>query len=140
VGIQSEVSYNKNDIRLQGAAQNSSLDTVAGGSTSSSAVASDLENNWTISEMARIGYLMRPDLLVYGLVGWSWGGFQWNGTAPSAAPVETAFASPGVVGLAGATGSASSTTPFTMNGLTYGAGIEKDFGGLRLFVQYKGIS
>ena|SRR5271165_1464281 len=26
--------------------------------------------------MARIGYLMRPDLLVYGLVGWSWGGLS----------------------------------------------------------------
>lgn len=62
--------------------------------------------------MARLGYLVTPDLLVYGLFGWSWGGFEWN----------------------------DGVTPFTMNGPTWGAGVEKDFGWIRAFVQYKGIS
>ena len=60
-----------------------------------------------------IGYRVTPDWLVYGLVGWSWGGFEWD------------------IGA----------VPFTLNGFTYGAGVEKDFGwSLCAFVQYKGIS
>jgi opacity protein-like surface antigen len=121
-GIQSEVSLNRNNVRTQGAGQAISraadADTFNGVTTLTNtnnsnafAVASNLENKWTISEMARLGYLVTPDLLVYGLVGWSWGGFEWN----------------------------AGTTPFTMNGFTWGAGVEKDFGWLRAFVQYKGI-
>jgi len=29
--------------------------------------------------------------------------------------------------------------PYTLNGITWGAGVEKDFGWLRAFIQYKGI-
>ena len=62
--------------------------------------------------MARIGFLLRPDLLLYGLGGWSWAGVTWSGDQGNAS--------------------------FTLNGPTWGVGIEKDFGWLRGFVQYKG--
>ena len=129
-GIQSEVSLNRNNIRLEGAGQTTTNTTTFNQTFAipnvlnpSSSVSYfnerqnftnflNLENKWTVSEMVRLGYLLRPDWLVYGLVGWSWGGFE-------------AF---------------SGDTPFTLNGLTYGAGVEKDFGWLRAFVQYKGIN
>jgi hypothetical protein len=62
--------------------------------------------------MARIGFLLRPDLLLYGLGGWSWAGFKFSGDQDAS---------------------------FTMNGPTWGVGLEKDFGWLRGFVQYKGV-
>jgi hypothetical protein len=55
--------------------------------------------------------LSPPDLLIYGLGGWSWGGFIWG----------------------------TGNTPFTMNGPTWGVGVEKDLGWIRMFVQYKGV-
>ena len=67
--------------------------------------------------MARIGYLVAPDWLVYGLVGWSWSGFDFRGD----------------------TGNGAVALPFTLSGVTWGAGVEKDFGWMRAFVQYKGI-
>ena len=129
-GIQSEVSLNRNNIRLQGTGQDSGTQTnvftglapffgpngftqiQTSSNSNNSAVFNNLENKWTISKLARIGYLLAPDWLVYGLVGWSWGGFE-------------AF---------------QGNQPFTLNGFTYGAGVEKDFGWLRAFVQYKGIN
>lgn len=130
VGIQSEVSLNRNNIRLQGTRQNSSTTTgqsVTNGvadnpfsvtSTSSNNEFSDLNHKWTISEMGRIGFLLRPDILVYALGGWSWAGFTWN--SPSADQGDTAS--------------------FTLNGPTWGVGLEKDFGSFHGFVQYKGVS
>jgi opacity protein-like surface antigen len=119
-GIRSEISLNGSNIRTQGASQSTmnqtNIDTLTGTSTSisssSAAVLNNLDHKWTVSELARLGYLVRSDLLVYGLAGWSWGGFEWN------------------VGA----------TPFTMDGPTWGAGVEQDFGWMRAFVQYKGIS
>jgi opacity protein-like surface antigen len=117
-GIQSDVSLNRNNIRMRGGNQSvtssTSINTFTSVSSASNIVSSNLENKWTISEMVRLGYLVTPDLLVYGLVGWSWADFEWN---------------PGFT-----------VTPFTMNGFTWGAGVEKDFGWLRAFLQYKGIS
>lgn len=138
-GIQSEVSLNRNNIRLVG----TSLNTVNGvgsiynpnnqpllttfniSGTNTSTVYNNLENKWTISEMARLGFLVRPDWLVYGLVGWSWGGFDYSSLNQNqnGAPSSLVF-----------------TTPFTLSGFTYGAGVEKEFGWLRAFVQYKGIN
>jgi hypothetical protein len=66
-----------------------------------------LTNDWTASAMARFGFLATPDTQVYGLVGWSWGGFTQTGRT------------------------------YTLNGFTYGAGVERDFGWLRGFVQAK---
>jgi len=54
--------------------------------------------------------LVKQDWLVYGLVGWSWGGFDLD------------------VG-----------SVFVMNGFTYGGGVEKNFGWLRAFIQVKAI-
>jgi len=124
VGIQSETSLNRNHIRLEGSSANtfnSTSQTVfnPGGiaftpvtqvSSSNSAVFSDLENKWTISEMGRLGFLVTPNILVYALGGWSWAGFTW-----------------------------AQDNAFTLNGPTWGVGVEKDFGWLRGFVQYKGI-
>jgi hypothetical protein len=58
--------------------------------------------------MGKIGFLAMPDLLVYGLAGWSWGGFEVD-----------------------------QTLPYTLSGFTYGGGIERDFGWLRGFIQVK---
>ena len=50
--------------------------------TRTQAITNELQHNWTVSEMAKIGFLAMPDLLVYGLVGWSWGGFEVDGFLP----------------------------------------------------------
>jgi len=125
LGYQSEVSLNRNRIRLEGTGQNSSTSIsqfVTNGiadlpstntNTNNFATFSDLDHKWTISEMARIGFLLTPDLLLYGLGGWSWAGVTWSGDQGNAS--------------------------FTLNGPTWGVGIEKDFGWLRGFVQYKGV-
>ena len=63
--------------------------------------------------MGRVGYLLTNDLLIYGLAGWSWGGFELD---------------PG-----------NDNRSFTMNGFTWGGGIEHNFGWLRAFVQAKVI-
>ena len=124
VGIQSETSLNRNHVRLEGSSAstfNSTSQTVLnpGGialtpvtqvSSFNSAEFSDLENKWTISEMGRLGFLVTPDILVYALGGWSWAGLTW-----------------------------AQDTAFTLNGPTWGVGVEKDFGWFRGFVQYKGI-
>ena len=95
-GIQSEVSLNRSNIRLQGTSQSVGTSTSTNTnpfsnpvtssssqvSSSSATVSTTLENKWTISEMARLGYLVRPDLLVYGLLGWSWAGFELGGFTP----------------------------------------------------------
>jgi hypothetical protein len=70
-----------------------------------------LSNDWTVSLLARIGVLATQEWLVYGLAGWSISGFELDGFRP-----------------------------FTLHGFTYGAGIERDFGWLRAFVQFKGIN
>ena len=115
-GIQSEVSYNKTLINATGSATSTSTNP-GGFNTFTQDVRADIERNWTISEMARIGYLVAPDWLVYGLVGWSWSGFDFRGD----------------------TGNGAVALPFTLSGVTWGAGVEKDFGWMRAFVQYKGI-
>jgi hypothetical protein len=61
--------------------------------------------------MGCLGFLVTPNILLYALGGWSWGGFTWD----------------------------QGFTAFTLNGPTWGVGVEKDFGWLRGFVQYKGI-
>src|SRR5262249_21386022 len=129
LGVQSEVSWNLSNTRLLGVTSNTANSAttvpsplppflVPGTFSSSSnatstagALETNLRNNWTISEMARIGFLIDRALL-YGLIGWSMGGFDLGDT-----PVR----------------------PFTLNGLTYGGGVEYDFGWLRAFLQFKGI-
>jgi len=122
-GLQSEGSLNKTNILLRGLQQAATTQTTAinfpagpapqTSQVQTTSVASgNLENKWTASVMLRGGYLVQPDLLVYGLVGWSWGGFDF----------------------------ANRSIPFTLNGITYGAGLERDYRWLRAFVQYKGIS
>lgn len=119
VGIQSEVSYNKTLIDATGvgtSTQQSPNNNFS--SIFTQDVRADIERNWTVSEMARIGYLVAPDWLVYGLVGWSWSGFDFRGDINNR-----------LLAL-----------PYTLSGITYGAGIEKNFGWLRAFIQYKGIN
>jgi opacity protein-like surface antigen len=124
-GIQSETSWNLSKTRLTGSSSssftNTSIQTFppppgTPSTDSQSNLGNDehqLQNDWTISEMARVGYLLTNDLLIYGLAGWSWGGFDLD---------------PGNGGRS-----------FTMNGFTWGGGIEHNFGWLRAFVQAKVI-
>jgi hypothetical protein len=122
IGIQSEVSRNLSNTRLTGTAASAGRSTTtttgtlfgAGFTTSASTgvFETNLRNEWTVSEMAKIGFLANRDWLVYGLVGWSVAGFDLGDN-----PVR----------------------PFTLDGITYGAGVERDFGWLRAFVQFKAI-
>jgi hypothetical protein len=66
--------------------------------------------------MAKIGFLVTQQWLVYGLVGASVGGFAVSG------------------------GGLDQQTPFTLWGGTFGGGVERDFGWLRAFVQVKQIN
>jgi hypothetical protein len=142
LGYQSEVSLNRNNIRLEGTGSSSSTSLsqttqilptafaftpTTQTNANNFAAFSDLNHKWTISEMARIGFLLRPDVLLYGLGGWSWAGFNWT------AEQGGQGGGPRPVGLVAVDPS------FTMNGPTWGVGIEKDFGWLRGFVQYKGV-
>lgn len=126
LGIQSDVSYNKTVIEATGNDTFAFTLTdvlcciVAETGSGTSEVQATIERVWTISEMARLGFLVTPDLLVYGLVGWSWGGFEFRADFDTR-PVDD-------LSLA-----------FTLNGFTWGAGVEKNFGWLRAFIQYKGI-
>ena len=149
-GIQSEVSYNKSDIHLSGtgASQAALGFTIPGGgpvvgvNTNRTGDAfAQLSNNWTISEMARIGYLVAPDWQVYGLIGWSWAGFRYSDYSAGATGLQ--LLSPalgGIVGIPFTPAGRNDASPFVLGGITWGAGVEKDFGWLRAFVQYKGIS
>ena len=127
-GVQPEASWNLSKTRLTGTTTNIFTNTItttfpppagAPSTSTSSNTGSDehtLQNDWTISALARIGYLVNQDWLVYGLVGWSWGGFDLD------------------------TGSAAlGSQVFVMNGFTYGGGVEKNFGWLRAFIQVKAI-
>ena len=124
LGYQGETSWNLNKIRLTGSSSSSFSNTFVQTfplppSTPQTDVTSgvgndehQLQNDWTISALGRVGYLLTNDTLLYGLAGWSWGGFQLD---------------PG------------SGASFTMNGFTWGGGIEQNFGWLRAFVQAKVI-
>lgn len=152
-GIQSEVSYNKNDIRLNGTGASqlitfpASVNVVTAlNNSTTSDVFARLSNNWTISEMARVGYLVAPDWQVYALVGWSWGGFNLDGYSAAAATLGAGgnsplFALPAfpAIGAVLAPNGRNDVASVVLSGFTYGAGVEKDFGWLRAFVQYKGI-
>ena len=122
VGVQPEASWNLSKTRLTGSATVSSNSTFTqmfppGGtpnSSTQSTTSSDehtLQNDWTISALARGGYVLNNDWLFYGLIGWSWGGFDLD----------------------------TGNQVFVMNGFTYGGGVEKNFGWLRAFIQVKAI-
>ncbi len=115
-GIQSEVSYNKTLIDAKGTSSSFENNIFFGTRIQTFDVRADVERKWTVSEMARLGYLVAPDWLVYGLVGWSWSGFDFRADFNRVQDL-----------------------PYTLNGITWGAGVEKDFGWLRAFIQYKGI-
>jgi hypothetical protein len=128
VGVQSEVSYNLTRVFLQGSSSFTSsgsqisqtflstgqvvfpLTTTNSNSIQTQAISQELRHNWTVSEMGKIGFLATPDLLAYGLLGWSWGGFDVD-----------------------------NFLPYTLDGFTYGGGFERDFGWLRGFIQVKAI-
>lgn len=127
LGIQSEVSYNETVIEATGNDTYAFTETKTGfccfaieTGSGTSQVQATIERKWTISEMARLGFLLTPDWLVYGLVGWSWGGFEFRADFDTR-PVDDLSLS------------------FTLDGFTWGAGVVKNFGWLRTFVQYKGI-
>lgn len=126
LGIQSEVSYNRTLIEASGSDTFSFTETevlccaVEEVGSGTSQVQGTIERIWTISEMARIGFLVAPDWLVYGLVGWSWSGFEFRADFDTR-PVDDLELS------------------YTLDGFTWGAGAVKNFGWLRVFIQYKGI-
>ncbi|MFO1100019.1 MAG: hypothetical protein U1E81_17535 [Xanthobacteraceae bacterium] len=145
-GIQSEVSYNKNQINLAGFGQSnaSTVLNIPGAPVGinlnrTGDVFANLSNDWTVSEMARIGYLIAPDWQVYGLVGWSWGGFKYDGYSAGATGLQL-LGLPPLIGGSFPPAGRNDATSLTLSGFTWGAGVEKDFGWLRAFIQYKGIS
>jgi hypothetical protein len=131
VGAQTEVSRNLVKTRMVGSSTGNQSSTTSGTNfgnpfilpqvntpfsssqnfSSNGTTENQLSNDWTISVLARLGLLATQDWLLYGLVGWSVSGFELDGFRP-----------------------------FTLNGFTYGAGVERDFGWFRAFVQFKGIS
>jgi hypothetical protein len=132
IGAQTEVSRNLVKTRMVGSSTSNQSETTSGrnfGSpffplpqqittfqnannfSSNGTSEHQLSNDWTISVLARLGVLATQEWLLYGLVGWSVSGFELDG-----------FRS------------------FTLNGFTYGAGVERDFGWFRAFVQFKGIN
>jgi hypothetical protein len=121
VGWQSEYTHALQDVRLTGSGLNTNSQTsqavvpAVGPVTtfnSSNAFFSEtqLTNKWTASALGRLGVLVTPETQLYGLAGWSWGGF-----------VHDDFQA------------------LVLNGPTFGAGIERDFGWIRGFVQGKAI-
>jgi hypothetical protein len=123
VGVQPEASWNLSKTRLTGSSSSSFTQTStqtfpAGGTPSTQTESSTgsqqdtLKNDWTVSLLARGGYVLNNDWLFYGLLGWSWGGFDLD----------------------------EGDQVFVMNGFTYGGGVEKNFGWLRAFVQVKAIN
>jgi hypothetical protein len=131
VGAQTEVSRNLVKTRMAGPSASNSSSNTSGtsfgnpfilpqqttpildtsNSPSTGTAEHQLSNDWTISVLARLGVLATQEWLVYGLLGWSVSGFELDGFRP-----------------------------FTLNGFTYGAGVERDFGWFRAFVQFKGIN
>jgi opacity protein-like surface antigen len=131
IGAQAEVSRNLVKTHMVGTGTSTNLNTSSGanfsnpfflpqtqspietGSTTFNRFQTErtLSNDWTVSVLARIGVLATQEWLVYGLAGWSISGFELD-----------------------------DFRPFTLNGFTYGAGVERDFGWLRAFVQFKGIN
>jgi hypothetical protein len=122
VGVQPEASWNLSKTRLTGSSTSTftstNVQTFPPGTPStetSSSTGSNqdtLKNDWTVSLLARGGYVLNNDWLFYGLLGWSWGGFDLD----------------------------EGDQVFVMNGFTYGGGVEKNFGWLRAFVQVKAIN
>jgi opacity protein-like surface antigen len=89
--------------------------------------------------MARIGFLVSPSTQVYGLVGWSWGGFTFDGYSTGRTGFDTISLLAGIIGVPHAPTGRNDVISYTLNGFTWGAGVEQNFGWLRAFVQYKGI-
>jgi hypothetical protein len=124
IGVQPEASWNLSKTRLTGTSSSSfnqtSLQTFplppgtpeTQTSSQTGSQQDTLKNDWTVSLLARGGYVLNNDWLFYGLAGWSWGGFDLN----------------------------EGDQVFVMNGFTYGGGVEKNFGWLRAFVQVKAIN
>lgn len=131
IGAQAEVSRNLVKTRMVGTGNSTNSNTSSGtsfsspfflpqtqtpfesGSSSSNkfTVENQLSNDWTVSVLARLGVLATQEWLLYGLAGWSVSGFELDGF-----------------------------TSFTLEGFTYGFGVERDFGWLRAFVQFKAIN
>jgi opacity protein-like surface antigen len=97
----------------------------------------NLQKNWTVSEVARIGYFVTPKTLVYGGLGWSVSGFDLvDNFDPNAVTGGCAAPRNAIPGDLVASGSCT----FTLNGFTWTAGVEQDFGGWRGFLQFKGVN
>jgi len=90
--------------------------------------------NWMGSLLGRVGWLVTPKTLIYGLAGWTYGHFDHRGlTVPTA---TTAGGSPGIVRIANSTSSDSTSTTgsvedfsnFGLHGVSLGAGVERKLG------------
>jgi hypothetical protein len=143
-GVQTDASWNrKKDVvtRMQGTNTNtnstlfnSNFFTPFSQSTLATGVIDfSLQKNWTVSELARIGYFVTPKTLVYGGLGWSVSGFDLYNNFGS---LTAGCASLGEMPVVNSVG----VCTFTMSGFTWSAGLEQDFGGWRGFLQFKGIN
>jgi hypothetical protein len=144
IGAQTDASWNrKKDVvtRMLGTNSNTSSEvfnsnvfTPFSQSTLATGVIDfNLQKNWTVSELARIGYFATPKTLVYGGLGWSVSGFDLINNFGSQTAGCAAIAEEMIVNGVG-------VCTFTMSGFTWSAGVEQDFGGWRGFLQFKGIN
>jgi opacity protein-like surface antigen len=148
-GIQSEINFNLAQPRLTGTSsgtngngssfQSNSQGFNSSSSSSNSTTANgtieyQLRNYWTVSVMARLGVLVTREWLAYGLIGWSVSRFNpvWGSGSSCQSPSPTFF-------LAQLPTTGCIPT-FTASGITLGGGIERDFGWIRAFVQFKYIN
>jgi opacity protein-like surface antigen len=149
-GVQSELNFNLAQPRLTGTSSgtngngSSSQSNSQGFSSSSSFLNSttangtieyQLRNYWTVSVMARLGVLVTREWLAYGLIGWSVSRFNpvWGSTSSSCQPPSPNF----FLAQLPTTGCIPT---FTASGVTVGGGVERDFGWIRAFLQFKYIN
>ena len=148
IGAQMDASWNRNkDVvtRMLGTNTNTgsqvvNSNVIVPGSHSTLAtgvIDFSLQKNWTVSELARIGYFVTPKTLVYGGLGWSVSGFDLINNFGFVTSTSGCAAGAGADPSGGA---AVGTCTFTMNGFTWTAGVEQDFGGWRGFLQFKSIN
>jgi len=140
IGAQTDASWNrKSDVvtRMLGTDTNTMSRLFTPGLSNSTLATGvidfNLQKNWTVSELARIGYFVTPKTLVYGGLGWSVSGFDLINNFGTQTAGCAAIAELMIVNGVG-------VCTFTMSGFTWTAGVEQDFGGWRGFLQFKGIN
>lgn len=92
--------------------------------------ASAVKMDWDASVRARLGYLVTPDLLIYGTGGVAWQKIEASGTCQHSSPDPQCTVSPGDP-------FETQTNKKTLTGWTVGGGLEKMYGNWILRGEYR---